>query len=398
MFYKSDDTSSNGIPCSPGRQFTLFLTGILALMLVACGGGSGGGGGGGGGSVTAAQCTLTADQLNNLTPDQVATLPAACDGISFFDVPFITGLFILGTEEVDEAGETVLKLYVHGVNQDGTPMTTADFGQATVTVNGVAADPAAWNVAQVLNGEMLSIALLADYSLSITDADLAGMGDLYDIVLNRAPAGFEGETINFSSTLANVPAITVKPEPFPNSWTTSLPALLAANDLDPAQPRNSTTLYDAMGTGLMGPLDDAYNAAPGDGLGLVERPRPATLLMVQTDGEDNDSLVLTKNDVVSLTDRCRTTVIMVGTFQSQVNAQVLEELAGTRGAFVNALNTNFLEAAITSYAESLHNLVVFTLTPATGFRNSEVKIEVDGFSASATEPFNIDGGCQIVVS
>ena len=86
---------------------------------------------------------------------------------------------------------------------------------------------------------------------------------------------------------------------------------------------------------------------------------------------------------------------MLGTFRSEVDAQVLEDIAGERGAAVNALNTNFLEAAIGPYAESLGNLVVFTLKPATLFADKVVTIEVDGLSASEIAPFDIDGGCQI---
>jgi len=404
MHYKWSDYEVSGvIPFSAGGQFMRFLTLIMVLLLAACGGGSGGGGGGGG-AVT--QCTLTEEELDNLTPADVPSLPKACEGIAFFDIPSITGVFILGTE-TDDLGN--LKLYVHGVKQDGSPMILADFEQAAVSVGGVPViRPDDWDVLPVANGNILSMALLADYSLSITDSDLSGMGDLYDIVLDGTPAGFEAETINFSSEPGASPtpvAITVKPNPFPY-WTSNLPALQAANNLDLDQDRNNTTLYDAMGTGLMGPIDlgDRYNPDTDD-MGLVERNgplvvhnRPATLLMVQTDGQDNASLSLGLNDIVALLDRCHTTAIMLGTFRSEVDAQVLEELAGTRGAAVNALNTNFLEAAIIPYAESLSNMVVFTLLPHTDFLNlppdGSVRIEVDGLEANAVTPFDIDGNCQ----
>ena len=150
-----------------------------------------------------------------------------------------------------------------------------------------------------------------------------------------------------------------------------------------------------MGTGLMGPLDDRFDPF-ADSHGLVERGTPATLLMVQTDGKDNNSLSMTLNEVSSLIDRCHTTAIMLGTFRSEVDAQVLEDLAGTRGATVNALNTNFLEEAITSFAESLGNLVVFTVSPDTLFAGKTVVIDVGGVTASAVEPFDIDGTCQLI--
>ena len=78
MNYK---TTGYMAPVSLGRHFSLLLTAILVLLLAACGGGSGGGGGGGGGS---ASCTLTQEELDNLTPDDVDSLPAACEGHQFF--------------------------------------------------------------------------------------------------------------------------------------------------------------------------------------------------------------------------------------------------------------------------------------------------------------------------
>jgi len=391
---RTDTSSANNFPFW-SRGFSLLLAGTLALLLSACGGGGGGSGGGstggGGGGGANAQCVLTEEQLDNLTPADVASLPAACDGISFFEIPAIIGLFILGTEVDVASGE--LKLYVHGVKQNNQPMTIADFEQATLSVGGTSFDrPADWNVAAVADGSILSLVTLADYSDSITDADLAGMGDLYDIVLNAAPAGYESEQINFSSQ-GLVPAITVKPGLADPHWSDELNVLLDANNLDATQSRDNTTLFDAMGIALMGPLDTRYVPAADD-FGLVERSTPASLLIVQTDGQDNASVDMELVDVTDLIDRCHTTTIMLGTFRSEVDAQLLDDLAGTRGVAVNALNTNFLEEAIKPYAESLGNLAVFTVSSDTQFDGKMVTIEVGGVSASEVEPFNIDGSCQ----
>jgi hypothetical protein len=61
---------------------------------------------------------------------------------------------------------------------------------------------------------------------------------------------------------------------------------------------------------------------------------------------------------------------------------------------VNALNTNFLEEAIGHYAESLGNLVVFTLSDDTGFAGKTVEIDVDGVAASEAD-FDIGADCQL---
>lgn len=381
MNYKSNSYMA---PMSLGKQFNLLLTAILVLLLAACGGGSGEGGGGS----ASASCTLTQEQLDNLTPDDVASLPAACDGISFFDIPSIGGpngkLFILGTEVDGGTGE--LKLYVHGLKRNGTAMTLADFQQAVVTLNGIEANPA--HTVALASASTLSISLLADYSVSIAETELKALGDLYDVVLAGGPAGLEAEVINFSS-LNGVPDITIKPDPFPY-WTDIQIDLLAATDFDATQSRDNTTLYDAIGTGMLGPL--AVMDA-GDELGLVERSRPARVLIAQTDGVDNASETLSLADVTALIDQCKTTAIMLGTSRSVIDDAVLDQLAGDRGAFVTTVNSSFLAEAIGPYTESLKNMVVFTLLPATGFAGKTVEIDVGGVTASESEPFNLDVSC-----
>jgi hypothetical protein len=392
MNYK---TTSHMAPMSLGKHFSLLLTAILVLLLAACGGADGGNNGtASANKANKDQCTLTQAQIDALTPADA--LPPGCD---FLAISPIVGLFILGTEIDIATGE--LKLYVNGVKRNGTPMILTDFEGAAVTVGGVTVNrPADWNVVAA-GGDVLSLVTLADYSASISTADLIGMGDVYDVVLENARPGFEAETINFSTDPGTgEPVIAVKPVPG-DHWTSNLPDLLAANNYDAAFPNQNTPLYDAMGTGLMGPLATAF--VPGaDNLGLVERNRPATLLMVQSDGVDNASLKITEDDLVSLMDRCHTTAIMVGTFQADADINkilegraTLERLAGTRGAFVNALNASFLEAAITPFAESLGNLVVFTLSQDTLFADRIVTIEVDNLAASAEKPFNIPAGCQV---
>ena len=395
MNYK---TNSYMAPMSLGKQFNLLLTAFLVLLLAGCGGGDAGNNGTA--SANKNQCTLSQSEIDNLTSDDV--LPANCD---FLKVSPIVGLFILGTE-IDAAGD--LKLYVNGVKRNGSPMTLTDFESATVTVGGNPVDrPADWNVVAA-SGDVLSLVTLADYSSSISTADLIGMGDLYDVILENAPTDFEAETINFS-TNPDAPYLVVKPVELPH-WTTELNGLLAANDYDADFPNNNTPLYDAMGTGLMGPLANAFDPFADD-LGLVERNnidnlpashRPASLMMVQTDGLDNASLTITEDALVALMERCHTTAIMLGTFlvdsdpASIVEGQaVLKRLAGTRGAVVNALNASFLEGSILPFAESLGNLVVFTLSKDTLFADEVVTIEVDNLARDAKKPFDIPPGCQV---
>jgi hypothetical protein len=364
---------------SLGKYFGLLLITILALLLAACGGGSGDGGGGGGGA--SASCTLTQEELDNLTPDDVDSLPAACDGISFFDIPSFAGtLFILGTE----INGTELKLYAHGVNLDGTPMTLPDFRQAVVTLNNTEIP---YTVEEAPAG-VLSVSLLSDYSISISEPELTALSALYNEILNEAPAAFEAEIINFSSA-GNIPAITVKPDPYPY-WTESLPALTAATEFDVDQARENTALFDAMGTAMLGDL------VLNDNLGLVERGRPARLLITQTDGLDNVSATFKQPEIESLIERCKVPSVMLGTSRSVLDTDVLEQLAGSRGAFIATVNSNFLAEAIGPYAESLGNLVVFTVSPVND-ANETVEITVNRVAASESAPFGVDASCQVIV-
>jgi hypothetical protein len=370
---------------SLGKHFGLLLITILALLLAACGGGGSGsdGGGGGGGGGANASCTLTQAELDNLTPDNI---PAACEGISFFDIPSFAGtLFILGTE----INGTELKLYAHGVNLDGTPMTLADFKQAVVTLNNTEIQ---YKVDKAPAG-VLSVSLLSDYSSSISETELTALSALYNEILNKAPAEFEGEIINFSS-VGSTPAITVKPDPSPY-WTEFLPALTAATEFDDAQARGNTTLYDGMGTALLG--DPVSNSDPNDQFGLVERVelgRPARLMITQTDGLDNVSATFREpEDIESLIERCKIPSVMLGTSREFIDTDVLEQLAGSRGAFIATVNSNFLAEAIGPYAESLGNLVVFTVSIVND-PNETVEITVNRVAASESAPFGVDASCQ----
>jgi len=367
-------------PASLGKPFSLLLTAIMVLLLAACGGGGGEGGGGGGGGGASASCTLTQEQLGNLTPDDVASLPAACDGISFFDIPSFAGtLFILGTE----INGTELKLYAHGVNLDGTPMTLADFQSAVVTLNNA-------NVPYVVEAAppgVLSVSMLSDYSISISESELMALSALYNEILNKAPAAYEGEIINFSS-VGNTPAITVKPDPYPY-WTESVNALTNATEFDAAQARDNTTLFDAMGTAMLGDL------VLNDNLGLVERGRPARLLITQSDGIDNVSATFkTPEEIVSLIERCKIPSVMLGTSRTVLDSDVIEQLAGSRGAFIETVNSNFLAEAIGPYAESLSNLVVFKVSNINNV-NETVEITVNRVAASESAPFGVDASCQL---
>ena len=159
MYYKSVGCmSSGGVSTLWGRQLALCLTGILALLLTACGGSNGGNNGiasGGAG----ASCVLTQDEIDMLEPGDV--LPPECD---FLAVSPLVGLFILGTE-IDAEGD--LKLYVNGVKQNGSPLTLTDFEAAAVTVGGVTVDRFDdWDVVAA-DGAVLSLVTLADYSNSI---------------------------------------------------------------------------------------------------------------------------------------------------------------------------------------------------------------------------------------
>ncbi|MDH3527874.1 MAG: VWA domain-containing protein [Gammaproteobacteria bacterium] len=360
------------------RSYSAAIAGMVflvavALLLAGCGGGgsstAGGDGGGGGGCLLTVEEIEAIGNINDLPPECLALLPVPENNL-------LGRIFILGTQ-VDPASGA-LRIFANGTDSDGNPLQLADFQTATVTVAGNPADPGLVSVEPVAAGDdVLSLGFVTDYSTSISDAELNAISMVYSLVLDslsppNLPQVLEGEVINFSDSVV-----------LQQDWSEDAALLQAAFQLDDSFLRGNTAFYDALGVSLQRDL-----ALDNDG--LVERCRPAHLLIAFTDGAENASVVYTKDTLLPIIDDSRVVTIMLGSLNADKDALI--ELAGDRGAFAYAYNLAGIQNVAEDWAGSLSHMVKFTLDPATGFDTGAITIVLGGEAIVVERP--VDGFCE----
>jgi hypothetical protein len=347
----------------------------IVLSLSGCGGG-GGGGGSSTSSVGSAGCKLSIQEIqaigniNDIPHECLQMLPTPEDNL-------LGRIFILGTQIDPQSG--ALRIFVNGTDSNGNPLQLVDFQNATVSIADSPADPALVSVDPIAAGDdILSLGFVTDYSTSISDAELATVSDIYSLVLDHLsppnlPQVLEGMVIDFSNS------VMVKQD-----WTEDPALLKAAYQLDAGFSRQNTALYDALGVSLL--------RDPGvDNDGLVERCRPAHMLIAFTDGADNASYRYTKETLRPVIQDSKAVVIMLGSLSA--DKTMLMDLAGDQGAFVYAYNLAGIQNTVKNWASSLSQMVKFTLEPATGFDTGAITIKLGKETVKVERP--VDGFCEI---
>jgi len=356
----------------------LFVSAVLSLS--GCGGGGGGGGGDSSSSTVGSEgCTLSVQEIqsigniNDYPQECLSMLPAPEDNL-------LGRIFVLGTQVDKVSG--ALHIFATGTDNDGNPLQLADFRSATVSIDGNPVDPDPVlhlvSVDPIAAGDdVLSLGFVTDYSTSISDAELAKVSDIYSIILDslsppNLPPVMEGMVIDFSNS------VLVKQD-----WTEDPALLQAAYQLDASFSRQNTALYDALGVALKrdpAVIDD----------GLVERCRPAHMLITFTDGADNASFTYTKETLLPIIDDSKAVMIMLGSLSA--DKPTLMDLAGDQGAFVYAYNLSGIESKVQKWADSLSQMVKFTLDPATGFDTGTITITLGDYTVTVERP--VDGFCE----
>ena len=342
-----------------------------ALSLSGCGGG-GGGGGSSSSSVGSAGCELTIQELeaigniNDIPQECLSMLPAPEDNL-------LGRMFILGTQVDQQAALCAFLSMARTV-----AALPCSCPIATVSIDGNPVDPNLVSVDPIAAGDdVLSLGFVTDYSTSISDAELAKVSDIYSIILDslsppNLPQVLEGMVINFSNS------ILVKQD-----WTEDPALLQTAYQLDASFSRQNTALYDALGVALKrdpAVIDD----------GLVERCRPAHMLITFTDGADNASFTYTKETLLPIIQDSKAVMIMLGSLSA--DKTTLMDLAGDQGAFVYAYNLSGIQSTVEKWADSLSQMVKFTLDPATGFNAGTITIKLGTETVAVERP--VDGFCE----
>ena len=241
---------------------------------------------------------------------------------------------------------TNLEIYVTGTDLDGTPMTAAQLEGVTVTVGAdsyVITDPEL-TIAPVSGAEdILSLSLVTDWSNS-TNGELAFVEGIFKEFLDKLPPlMYEAQVMTFSDE-----------HKVQEDWSTVVADLKTAVGVEHV-PRNRTALYDSMGAALEGGTD--LDSLIHDG--VTDQCRPAHMLVVFTDGDDNESSVYTDTGLAAIANLDKTVVIMLGT--SDAKADVLTTLAGDYGAVVQVAGPAGLPNEVSNWALSLTEMVKLTL-------------------------------------
>ena len=263
-------------------------------------------------------------------------------------------VFVLGAQ-VDAFGTLVV--YAIGADLDGDALKVAELKTASVTVGGVSfniKDDPELKITAVKSGDkVLSLGLLTDYSES-TKTDVKLAADLLAQILDSMPMVYEAQVMTFSDELETQLA-----------WTEDLPAIKAAVVLEHSL-RNQTALFDSMGVALEGDMVTT--------VGLIERCRPAHMLVVFTDGNDNMSSAYSDTGIGSIVNNDKTVVIVLG--KSAANRDVMTTLAGDFGVVVQLADPDSLEAEVDKWARSLKNMVKITLDSSINITGKTVGISI----------------------
>jgi hypothetical protein len=325
--------------------------------------------------VSGGGCPLTYEEIQAI--DNISELPPEClPSLPTPETNLLGRVFILGTQ-IDQ-GSGALVIFSNGTDINGNTLQLADFQAATVSINGIPADPALVSVEPIVDdNDVLSMAFVTDYSTSISDAELNAVSGIYSQVLANLippnlPQIMEGQVINFSNSVLVI-----------EDWTENAASIEAAFLDDGGIIRDETAFYDALGITLQRDLAQ-------DNDGLVERCRPAHMLVTFTDGIENASVTYTKGTVQSIIDDSKAVMIMLGGLSA--DKDMLVDLAGDNGAFVYAYTLSDIEDVVGKWASSLSHMVKFTLDPATGFDTGEITIQLGTQTVIVERP--VDGFCE----
>lgn len=295
---------------------------------------------------------MTLEELMNAT-----TLSESCKASleSYLPQPstnFTSKLVVLGSAEGEDGSLTI---YTHGVDADGNALDAAAWGELQVSVDvageAVVLGEGEFTVTLVADapGDLLSIGVVNDYSGSMAQGDLQTVAGIETDLFTFLPSIFEAEVTQFSSEV-------IVKQPF----TTDQSALLDAVAYDAAFDQQLTALYDGMGAGL-----DS----------LLTRTRPLRLLVVSTDGQENDSEQYTRDELIQTVTSEQVPVLMLGALFADPSE--LRELAGPRGVFFYTPYYSDARAQVEQYLQSLSELVAVHI-PEEHRGDGPVRLEADG--------------------
>jgi hypothetical protein len=264
---------------------------------------------------------------------------------------FESRVVVLGQTKA-ESGERTL--FVIGADASGNALfTTPPEAKVSVELNGELSVVANVGVELPLDGDLLSLSVVNDYSASMRDEDLEIVSEIETDLFSLMPPIYEGETTQFSDV------VDVK-----QAFSEDETALLASVAIDSAYERGSTALHDGMGVALAS---------------LTTRARPLRVLLVSTDGAENASTMFTEDQLLTTIDGEKIVVIMLGALFADV--KTLRTLSGDRGIFFYTRGYLRLKTAVQGLVDALTHVAAVHL-PASTADATSATVEIAGQSVT----------------
>jgi hypothetical protein len=229
-----------------------------------------------------------------------------------------------------------LRVLVQGADADGAAMTAADLRaglQLQLELSsGASVVPSdrlsIFFGAADLDPDLLSIAVVNDYSASMLDGDLDDVEDVERSFMRCLPPVHETEVLRFSETVSKVLAFSSEPA-----------AIDAALERDDDFERGTTALFDGLGSGL----ED-----------LSGRDRPVHLVILATDGRENASTTFDKAQVLVELAESNTFIVVLGGLLADVGT--MKELTAGSGVYFYTREFSALATAVEPFCDSLSQL------------------------------------------
>ncbi len=179
------------------------------------------------------------------------------------------------------------------------------------------------------SGTIISMSSIVDYSGSMRDQDIDNAVEIFTDLFDLFDPVFESEIILFSSSVYEK-----------LSFTSNTSELTSEMERDDNYTRGATALYDAIGTGLT-------NLSSQNGL--------AKVLVIATDGMENNSTVYSKSQIYSLSRQEKIPVIILGSLFSDTS--FMEDLADeTNGFYIYSKDFIQLKDAMSHLNDLLSNM------------------------------------------
>jgi VWFA-related protein len=308
----------------------LVLFVAFSILLAGCGGGGGGDSSGDSGS-------------NNPPPFQPPT------GIT------------VRINKIDAGSCPLVDAYISVSDQNGVPVVGLTQQDFTVLVDG--AQQILNNVTyRELVSEPIIFSMVLDYSISLTDADIANLASaasafVQDLYSNTNPALNWGEIIKFATPIDVAQDFTDNPSD-----------LTSAIDADYAGRGPGTFLYDALGKAIVD--IEALRANPP----TPDLP-PQSVIIVISDGQDHTSVTYSKDDIIDMADAAGIIVVSIA-FGTDVQGQqdLFDIASATNGLYFYAPTSSDVQSALDQLLDNLADQYILSFNSVSGQKLLEIEV------------------------